>query len=218
MSDTLALPQARRQRRAAHPLVVRLTHWIGAAAMLCMILSGWQIYNASPILPFAFPRWATLGGWLAGALAWHFAAMWVLVADGLFYLAYGLLSGHFRRDFLPITPAGVWRDLKAARTFRLRHQHGTYNAVQKLLYAGVLVVAILTVMTGVSIWKPVQLAPLTAIFGGYDIARRIHFALMALIVAFLVIHLALVAIVPSTLAAMITGGRRADAVDAEARP
>ena len=216
MSASLLHPQARHRRRAAHPLAVRATHWVGAAAMICMVLSGWQIYNASPILPFVFPRWATLGGWLAGALAWHFAAMWVLVADGLAYLAYGLLSGHFRRDFLPITPSGVWRDLKAALLFRLRHEHGTYNAVQKLLYAGVLAVAVLTVLTGLSIWKPVQLAPLTALFGGYDIARRIHFALMAMIVAFVVVHLALVAIVPSTLVTMITGGRRADAMDMEA--
>lgn len=187
--------------------------------MACMILSGWQIYDASPILPFVFPRWMTLGGWLAGALAWHFAAMWVLVVDGLAYLAYGLLSGHFRRDFLPITPAGVWRDTKAALAFRLRHRRGEYNAVQRLLYAGVLMVAILTVLTGASIWKPVQFAPLTAFFGGYDIARRIHFALMALIVGFVVIHLALVAIVPSTLAAMVTGGRRAaKRLDAEVQP
>ena len=218
MSDTLAHPQARQRHRTAHPLAVRVTHWVGAGAMVCMILSGWQIYNASPILPFAFPRWMTLGGWLAGALAWHFAAMWLLVADGLAYLAYGLLSGHFRRDFLPLTPAGVWRDFRAALAFRLRHQHGDYNAVQKLLYCGVLVVAVLTVLTGFSIWKPVQLAPLTAIFGGYDVARRVHFALMSLIVAFLMVHLILVAIVPSTLAAMVTGGRRSEERDAEARP
>ena len=224
MSDTLAQPRSLGPpvRRPLRPLVVRLTHWVGAYAMICMILSGWQIYNASPILPFAFPRWATLGGWLAGALAWHLAAMWLLVVDGLIYLAYGVLSGHFRCDFLPITPSGVWRDLRAALAFRLRHEHGTYNSVQKLLYAGVLAVAVLTVLTGLAIWKPVQLHPLTALFGGYDIARRIHFALMTLIVAFIVVHLALVAIVPSTLVTMITGGRQpgpvGPAADVEARP
>jgi len=224
MSDTPARPRSLGPPpRRPRSLVIRLTHWVGAYAMICMILSGWQIYNASPILPFVFPRWATLGGWLAGALAWHFAAMWLLVADGVIYLGYGALSSHFRRDFLPITPSGVWRDLRAALAFRLRHEHGTYNAVQRLLYAGVLVVAFLTVLTGLAIWKPVQLHPLTALFGGYDIARRIHFALMTLIVAFIAVHLALVAIVPSTLVTMITGGRRAEplgspAADAEARP
>lgn len=193
------------RRRSIHPLTVRITHWIGAYAMICMILSGWQIYNASPILPFVFPRSITLGGWLAGALAWHFAAMWLLAINGLIYLVYGFASGHFRRDFLPITPASVWRDLKAALTFRLHHELGAYNAVQRLLYFVVVVVAVFMVLTGLAIWKPVQLAPLTALFGGYDIARRIHFALMVVIVGFLVIHLALVAIVPSTLWSMITG-------------
>lgn len=228
MSGTLFQPRLldppkRQSRHRRRPLVVRLTHWVGAYAMVCMILSGWQIYNASPILSFVFPRWATLGGWLAGALAWHFAAMWLLLIDGVIYLGYGVLSGHFRRDFLPITPAGVRRDLRAALALRLRHEHGTYNSVQKLLYAGVLLVAILTVLTGLAIWKPVQLHPLTALFGEYDVARRIHFALMTLIVAFIVVHLALVAVVPSTLVTMITGGRQpepggAAAMDAEARP
>jgi len=219
MSDTLAHPRSLGPpTRRPRSLVIRLTHWVGAYAMICMILSGWQIYNASPILPFVFPRWATLGGWLAGALAWHFAAMWLLVVDGAIYLAYGALSGHFRRDFLPITPSGVWGDLRAALSLRLRHEHGTYNSVQKLLYAGVLVVTVLTVLTGLAIWKPVQLQWLTAAFGGYDIARRIHFALMALIVAFVVVHLALVAIVPSTLVTMITGGRHSGSVGAASVP
>lgn len=186
------------------PLILRLLHWIGAAAMICMILSGWQIYNASPLLPFVFPRWATLGGWLAGGIAWHFAAMWLLVADGLVYLAWGLLSGHFRRHFLPISPAGVLRDLRAALTFRLAHG-SDYNQVQKLMYGGVIAIAALTVASGLAIWKPVQLAPLTALFGGYDVARVLHFSCMSLIVGFLLVHVALVAIVPSTLLGMITG-------------
>lgn len=213
------LPAVPRERvRPAHPLVIRITHWVGAYAMFCMILSGWQIYNASPILPFTFPHWMTLGGWLAGGLAWHFAAMWLLAIDGLVYLAYGFASGHFRNDFLPISPGGVWRDLKSALLFRLHHRLGHYNAVQKLLYAGVLLVVVLTVLTGLAIWKPVQLGWLTAIFGGYDIARRIHFVLMTLIVGFIIVHVALVAIVPSTLLTMITGGRRAATPDLEMQP
>jgi thiosulfate reductase cytochrome b subunit len=193
----------------AHPLVVRVTHWIAAAAMICMIMSGWRIYNASPILPFVFPPWATLGGWLGGALAWHFAAMWVLAGAGLVYLCYGFASGHFRRDLQPIGPGPVVRDVLAAFTLRLKHRPGHYNAVQRLLYSGVLVVVVLTVASGLSIWKPVQLGWLAWLFGGYDVARRIHFALMVCIVAFLVVHLALAALVPSTLRSMITGGRLA---------
>jgi thiosulfate reductase cytochrome b subunit len=200
--------------RKPHDAVVRLTHWIGAAAMICMMLSGWQIYNASPILPFVFPRWMTLGGWLAGAIAWHITAMWVLMADGLLYVVWGFASGHFARDFLPLSAAGVRRDLQAAFALRLTHRPGRYNAVQRLLYTGVTIAALLAVLTGLAIWKPVQLGWLTWVFGGYDIARRIHFALMTAIAAFLVVHVALVAIVPATLRAMITGGPRLPVNDA----
>ena len=192
----------------AHTLIVRVMHWIGAFAILSMILSGWQIYNASPILPFVFPQWMTLGGWLAGGIAWHLSAMWLLVADGLAYLVYGIASGHFRRDFLPIGPRAVGHDLIQALRLHLDHRLGHYNAVQRLLYAGVIVVVILTVLTGVSIWKPVQLGWLTDLFGGYDLARRIHFALMSLIVGFLLVHLALVALFPRTLISMLVGLRR----------
>jgi thiosulfate reductase cytochrome b subunit len=193
--------------RQTHDIVVRVTHWVGAAAMICMILSGWAIYNASPLLPFSFPPGITLGQWLGAGIAWHIAAMWVLMADGLAYLAWGVLTGHIRHDFFPITAGGLKRDLGAALRLRLGHRPGEYNFVQRAFYVFVITAAILAVVTGLSIWKPVQLGFLTYLFGGYDIARRIHFALMACIVGFLIVHITLVAIVPSTLLAMITGGR-----------
>jgi thiosulfate reductase cytochrome b subunit len=168
-----------------------------------MILSGWQIYNASPLLPFTFPRWMTLGGWLGGGIAWHLSAMWVLFADGLGYLAYGILSGHFRRDILPPRPKIILRDLAAALQFRLGHRLGSYNGVQRLLYMGVIIVICLAVVTGLSIWKPVQLGWLTGLFGGYPVARTIHLTMMALIVGFLIIHLALVILFPRTLVSML---------------
>lgn len=187
------------------PLPVRVTHWVNAFAMTCMILSGWQIYNASPLFPFTFPHWATLGGWLAGGIAWHFAAMWLLVANGLFYLAYGLLSGYLGRTLLPLAPGQLWRDFTAALRFRLQHEPGIYNAVQKLLYMVVLLLGTGAVLSGLAIWKPVQFAPLTALLGGYDAARAVHFLAMAGIVGFIAVHLALVALVPGTLLSMITG-------------
>jgi thiosulfate reductase cytochrome b subunit len=189
--------------RSAHPLPVRIMHWIGATAVICMILSGWAIYNASPSLPFTFPPWMTLGGWLAAGIAWHISAMWVLFADGVAYLCYGILSGHFRRDIRPVGPKAVLHDLDEAVHLRLGHRLGHYNAVQRLLYAGVIVVICLSVLTGLSIWKPVQLGWLTALFGGYPIARNIHLTMMCLIVGFLVIHLALVVLFPRTLVAML---------------
>ena len=178
-------------------------HWLGATAVICMILSGWQIYNASPLLPSTFPRWMTLGGWLGGGIAWHLSAMWVLFADGLAYLAYGILSGHFRRDILPPRPKIILRDLDDALQFRLGHQLGSYNGVQRLLYMGVIIVICLAVVTGLSIWKPVQLGWLTGLFGGYPVARTIHLTMMALIVGFLIIHLALVILFPRTLVSML---------------
>ena len=198
------------RRPKAHPVVVRICHWVGAAALVCMIGSGLQIYNASPILPIVFPAWMTLGGWLAAGVAWHLTAMWVLMADGLVYLAWGFASGHFAREVAPRTPRAVLRDISLALTFRLKHESGHYNAVQRLLYSGVIAVAVCTVLTGLAIWKPVQLGWLTWCFGGYPIARVIHFSLMAAIVAFLVVHLTLVALYPRTIPTMITGGVRAE--------
>ena len=190
-----------------HPWPVRLTHWVGAAALICMILSGWTIYNATPLLPFRFPYKLNLGGWLAAGIAWHIAAMWLLLADGLAYIVYGLLSGHFRRVLLPISARGVRRDVAAALRLRLDHRGGGYNSVQRLLYVGVGVAILLAVASGLSIWKPVQLGWLTAAFGGYEIARRVHFVMMCAVVAFLAVHLLLVAIFPGTLWRMVVGGR-----------
>src|SRR3954470_1581977 len=189
-----------------HPAWVRVTHWINAIAMLVMIGSGWEIYNASPLFGFTFPGSITLGGWLAGALLWHFAAMWVLAVNGIVYIALGFLTGRFRRKFLPIRPSDVIADTKAALTFRLSHDDiSVYNAVQRLLYVGVILAGVVIVFSGLSIWKPVQLQELTAVFGGYDTARFVHFFAMAVIVGFLVVHVLLALLVPKSLKAMVTG-------------
>ena len=180
-------------------------HWIAALAVICMMLSGWAIYNASPDLPFTFPRWMTLGGWLAGGIAWHISVMWLLFADGVAYLLYGVISGHFHRDLSPPSPLAVIRTLIAALTGRLGHSLGHYNAVQRVLYAGVIALICLQVVTGFAIWKPVQLSWITELFGGFPIARAVHLGAMIGIVLFLVVHLTLVAIFPRTLIAMFAG-------------
>ena len=189
-----------------HPAWVRICHWVNALAILVMIASGWRIYNASPLFDFVFPPSITLGGWLAGALLWHFAAMWVLVINGLVYLALGFATGRFRRKLWPIRPSEVFADVKAALSFKLAHQDlSTYNAVQKLLYAGVILCGVIIVLSGIAIWKPVQFQELTWLFGGYDAARYVHFIAMAAIVGFLIVHIALALIVPKSLRAMVTG-------------
>ncbi len=192
--------------KVIQPAWVRIVHWINALAMILMIMSGWQIYNASPLFNFTFSRSITLGGWLGGALQWHFAAMWLLMVNGLVYLTLGLITGRFRRKLLPITVDGVVGDTRAALTGKLSHADlTTYNYVQKLLYAGIIAVGIIIVLSGLAIWKPVQLQWLTALFGGYDVARYVHFFCMAAIVGFLVIHVALALLVPKSLRAMIIG-------------
>jgi thiosulfate reductase cytochrome b subunit len=192
--------------RPVHPLYVRITHWINALAVLIMLGSGWQIYNASPLFAFTFPGAMTLGGWLAGGLLWHFAAMWLLIANGLVYMTLGLATGRFRERLLPIRPAEVVRDLGAALTGRLRHDDlARYNAVQKLLYAGILLTGLVIVASGLAIWKPVQLRELAALFGGYEGARLVHFFAMAAIVLFLVLHVVMALVVPKSLRAMIRG-------------
>jgi thiosulfate reductase cytochrome b subunit len=193
-------------RVVIHPVWVRVTHWINVVAMVVMIASGWEIYNASPLFPFRFPRTITLGGWLAGALLWHFAAMWLLAVNGLIYLVLGILTGRFQRKLVPIRPGDVLSDAKAALTGKLNHDDlSVYNAVQKLLYLGVILAGIVIVLSGLAIWKPVQLQELTAVFGGYDAARYVHFFAMATIVGFLVIHVVMALLVPKSLRAMITG-------------
>jgi thiosulfate reductase cytochrome b subunit len=192
--------------KVIQPAWVRAVHWTNAFAMVLMIMSGWQIYNASPLFGFTFSKTITLGGWLGGALLWHFAAMWLLMVNGLIYLVLGFVTGRFRKKLLPITPEGVISDTKAALTGKLSHADlSKYNQVQKLLYAGVIIVGILIVLSGLAIWKPVQFSYLTALFGGYDIARYVHFFAMAAIVLFLIVHVVMALLVPKSLRAMLTG-------------
>ena len=191
-----------------HPLPVRVVHWINAAAMIIMIMSGWKIYNDDVIFSWLrFPDAVTLGTWAQHGLQWHFFGMWIVVLNGLAYLIYGLTTGRFRRKLFPIP----WRELVAtireAMTFRLKHDDLTrYNAVQKLLYIGIMLVGILVVLSGLSIWKPVQFSELATLFYDFQTARLVHFLCMTAIVLFLVVHVALALIVPRSLVAMLTGG------------
>jgi thiosulfate reductase cytochrome b subunit len=199
-----------------HPLIVRITHWINLLAILMMVASGWRIYNASPQFGFRFPEGLTLGGWLAGALQWHFAAMWLLALNGLVYVVYGVASGHFRRRLLPIWPRAVARDLLAALRGRLAHEDlSVYNAAQRAAYLALVLTGVLLILTGLSIWKPVQLHWLAALFGDYEGARFLHFGAMALLVLIVLVHVVMVILVPRTFPSMITGKARRPSWNAE---
>jgi len=201
------------RRKLLHPLPVRIMHWINALAMILMIGSGWKIYNDEVLFGWLhFPEWITVGGEAQGALQWHFFAMWVLMANGLVYIAYGLITGRFRRKLFPIRPREVLAEIGEALRFRLSHQDITrYNAVQKLLYTGIILVIVIQVLSGWAVWKPIQLSGLSSLFFGFQGSRLVHFIGMAAIVGFIVVHVALALIVPKTIGAMITGGPRVDA-------
>lgn len=199
-------PAAARPPGVIHPGWLRIVHWLNALAVVIMVMSGWRIYNAAPFFDFTFPNGITLGGWLGGALQWHFAAMWLLFANGLLYLALNLATGRLWRKFFPLSPSGVAADLGAALRGKLSHgdlRH--YNQVQKLAYLFVMVDIVVLVLSGLVLWKSVQFDLLRELMGGYEFARRIHFFAMALLVAFVVVHLVMVALVPRSLIAMIRG-------------
>jgi thiosulfate reductase cytochrome b subunit len=192
-----------------HPLVVRVTHWINALAILMMVTSGWRIYNASPLFPFRFPNELTLGGWLAGALQWHFAAMWLLVLNGIVYVTYGIASGHFRRKLLPLTPVAVWRDVQQALRGSLAHEDlSIYNAAQRAAYLAIIVCLVILVFSGLAIWKPVQFQEIAWLMGGYEGARIVHFCAMTLTVLIVLVHIVMVILVPRSFPTMITGRAR----------
>jgi len=192
--------------KPVHPLLVRITHWVNALAILAMVTSGWKIYNASPLFDFAFPDELTLGGWLAGALQWHFAAMWVLVLNGMLYLAYGVVSGHLRRRMLPISPRALIGDVGNALRGRLAHDDlSVYNAAQKAAYLIAILLAVGLVLSVLAIWKPVQFYALASLMGDYEGARLLHFFCMSGLVLFVLVHVAMVILVPKTFLTMITG-------------
>jgi thiosulfate reductase cytochrome b subunit len=208
MADTTLTPSKVRRPARLHPLALRVMHWINALAMIVMILSGWAIYNDEVIFgELHFPTWMTLGDGPEGALQWHFFAMWILVLNGIAYLVYGLATGRFRRMLLPIRLREIAAEVRAALTLKLSHDDLTrYNAVQRLLYIGIVLVGIVQVLSGLAVWKPVQFSELAVLFYDFQTARLVHFLGMAAIVAFLLVHVALALIVPETLAAMVTGG------------
>lgn len=199
-------------------------HWAAFVLIFGMVASGLQIYRAYPRFgerggPYypnlfhdvAFPEWSRLGGWLAGGINWHFFLMWPLVAVGIVYFAYLALSGEWRK--LLLRPRDARPAFEMCKYYlRLRRGHppqGKHNALQKGAYTSVLLLGTLSVLTGLAIWKPVQLAWLTGLFGGFQAARYWHFWAVWLFVTFTVVHVIMVFVAdPPSLRAIITGRYR----------
>jgi thiosulfate reductase cytochrome b subunit len=204
-----------------HHWIVRVTHWVAVVAILVMAGSGMRIFNAYPAFhrkgetfccyPFEghpIPAWATFGGWLGGARNWHFAMMWVLGVNGLIYLGFVYLHGEWR-DLVPRHGdlRDSWQMVRFYLFLRPKHPHqAKHNALQKSAYFAMPWIALFIVITGIAIWKPVQLAPLTALFGGYVWARYWHFLGMVALLAAAAGHVFMVfAVDPYVLPSMITG-------------
>jgi len=189
-----------------HPRWLRITHWLNALAVVILAMSGWRIYDAAPFFDFVIPKNITLGGWLGGAIQWHFAAMWLLVGNGLVYLVCNLASGRLLKKFFPISPRALLSDLLAALRGRLSHADlSHYNAVQRAAYLFVMLDVVLLVLSGLVLWKSVQFPILRELLGGYEATRRVHFLAMTALTAFVGLHLLMVALVPRSLITMIRG-------------
>ena len=205
-APALPAPRTAARARPVHPAWLRLTHWLNAAAVAVMMASGWRIYDASPLFDLRIPHALTIGGWLGGALQWHFAAMWLLVGNGIAYVVLNAASGRALRRFFPLSPRAVLADLAAALRGRLSHADPhTYNAVQRAAYLFVVVDTLALVLSGLVLWKSVQFPLLREALGGYEAARRVHFLAMAGLLGFVAVHLTMVALVPRSLLAMLRG-------------
>src|SRR5262245_3773857 len=109
-----------RDRQPLHPLAIRIMHWTNAVAIIVMLMSGWAIYNDGVIFGWLhFPNWMTIGSGPEGARQWHFLAMWILVANGILYIAYGLSTGRFRRMLLPIRLAEIIAEIRSVLALKL---------------------------------------------------------------------------------------------------
>jgi thiosulfate reductase cytochrome b subunit len=219
MSTPVVKSMAQKERHL-HPLPLRLMHWINAVAIFIMIGSGWRIYNDDVLFGWLhFPDWLVIGRWAQYGLQWHFFGMWIFVINGIAYLSYGIVSGRFRQKLFPISMRDIIATLSDALHLRLTHDDLTvYNAVQKILYLGVILIGILIVITGLCLWKPVQFSELAALFGDFQIVRVIHFLCMAAIVAFILVHVTLALLVPQSFLAMLTGGPAVNEAPAIADP
>jgi thiosulfate reductase cytochrome b subunit len=187
------------------PAWLRATHWINAACLLLMLASGWRVYNAAPLYSFRFPKLVTLGGWLGGALQWHFAVMWLLVINGLAYLAVNGFSGRFRRGVRNLRWCAIVAELRLAYSGTLAHDQGRYNAIQLFAYVSAVAALVLLVVSGLVLWKSVQFPVLRELLGGYEAARRVHFLAMAFVCVFLVGHVIMAALFPQTIVRMLRG-------------
>jgi len=211
--------------RRAQPLLIRLTHWLNVPLLILMAGSGLQIFTAYPALGprgalYAWypwqemppPTWVRFGGWLAGGRHWHFALGWFLVLNGVLYLSYMVARGEWRRRLFRPQRDTKNALLMLAYYLRLRRTPPLtdfYNGLQRVAYSTIIVLAVVEVLSGLAIYKPVQLWWLERLFGGYDGARAVHLIGLGLLTLFAGVHLVMVTLHPRAILTMLTGGKHA---------
>ena len=217
MQDSEHVTGAPRRPIYEHPWAVRFAHWVNAVTISVLTLSGLQIFNAFPSfgekvpqvdLITAVPQAITLGGWLGGALQWHFTFMWIFIGAGVLYVVFQVASGHYRTVlFVPRDVPHVWPMARHYFLFGPKPPAtAQYNALQKLAYTSALAFGALSMLTGLVMYKPVQLSTLGLVFGGYDGARLVHFLAMCGLLSFIPGHLVMVALHGwDNFASMLTG-------------
>lgn len=202
-----------------HPAVVRVCHWIFALALLVLIGSGLEVFAAFPSfgekLPasdhFVPPSMVRIGGWLGGALQWHFTFAWLLTAAMAVYFMFQIVSGHgWQVLFARHDVRGVWPMARHYFLFGPKPDVAeTYNPLQKLAYSIALLLIVVSLVTGFALYKPVQLSWLVYGLGGFRLTRIWHFAAMCGLLAFIPGHLVMVALHGwRNFASMWTGGEQ----------
>lgn len=185
--------------------LLRITHWLNAFLIIAMMLSGWGVYNGAPSFDFRFPEMLTVGTNAMESSQWHFGFMWLLIIAMSIYLAFGIVTGHFRRHFSWRSEARLLQDIKQAFSFKLKYQPGVYNAVQRIAYTVVVMLVVVLILSGIALWQPVQFQTLTLLMGDYEATRMVHFIATLLLVGFTILHLLMAFVSPKAIWAMITG-------------
>jgi Ni/Fe-hydrogenase b-type cytochrome subunit len=205
--------------RLEHPTIVRLCHWAQAIALAVLIPSGFQIFDAFPSfgakIPerdlFEPPGFITLGGWLGGALQWHFTFAWLLIVSLIVYVVYQAISGNWRQVlFVRRDIPGVWPMARHYFLFGPKPEvREVYNPLQKQAYTTAIGLIGVSVITGLALYKPVQLSWLVWLMGGFGLVRVWHFLAMCGLLAFIPGHLIMVLLHGwSNFASMWTGWKR----------
>ncbi|SGY85966.1 cytochrome b/b6 domain-containing protein [Moritella viscosa] len=191
-----------------HSGLIRILHALNAISVIGLISSGWAIFNASPLYPISFPVSLSLGGYLTEALQWHFLLIWLFVFSSILFVLSRLLSLTVAPNLWPISIKKIVNETQQVLTFNLKHYIGEYNHIQRMFYLTAFLLFIVLILSGLGLWKPVQFQVINYIVGGYENMRRVHFWAMVSISTFIIVHLSMVIMVPSTLLSMIFSAKK----------